>query len=569
MRSGLTGVGLCLLAAVGLALTSCKVSEDSDADPPEIERTRELLSPTQHLVRISTVLRGKRPSLSELRQVHEEPSALGGIVDQYLQSPEFGETLRELHNESLQVRVAAGIYPAGFPARGALAGFSSQEVNVAITEAPLRLIQWVVEHERPYSEIVTAPYTVANDIVATAWGITLDRASGGWHTGQYDDGRPHAGILSDSMLFTRHSTTYANSNRGRANAVARSLLCYDFLAREISVDASINLADPKEVANAVRVNAACASCHQTLDPLASFFGAFHPVFLPSDIQSYPFPHYLPALNSAFTSTESAYFGHKGQGLAFLGSMIAADPRFSLCAAQRFYAYLNHVNLRDVPHARAAELQTLFVRSKLNAKALTRAIVLSDDFRHADSDETAEAPIHGVRKVRPSELSRLVEDLTAFRWTANLDVDIGSGNIGRIDLLSDSLFGFEVLLGGIDSVNVTLPAHSMNASASLVLRGIASRAAPYVVQRDLDNPDVEQRKLLGAVSATESAEARIRAQLCDLHLRLYGEFLEPADPAIDGSYALFQDALTAAAGDVRRAWSTTLFALLQDVRLAHF
>ncbi|HEY6559325.1 MAG TPA: DUF1588 domain-containing protein [Polyangiaceae bacterium] len=556
-----------LLAAVGVALTSCEASHDGEPAAPETQTTRTFLSPTEHLVRVSTALRGKRPSVGELRRVREQTSALPAIVDEYLQSPEFGETLRDLHNESLQVRVAAGIYPAGFPARDALAGYSAQEVNVAITEAPLRLIQWVVEHDRPYSEIVTARYTVADRIVASTWGITLERAGDGWYRGQYADGRPHAGILSDSMLFTRHSTTYANSNRGRANAVARSLLCYDFLAREISVDATINLADPKEVANAVRVNPACASCHQTLDPLASYFGAFHPIFVPADIQTYPFRHYLPALSAPFTVSEPAYFGHKGAGLEFLGSMIAADPRFSLCAAQRFYAYLNHVNLRDVPRARAAELQDIFVKSDLSAKTLARTIVLSDDFRYADSDDATETPLTGLRKVRPPALSRLIEDLTGFRWTANLDLDIGSGNIGRIDLLSDSLFGFEVLLGGIDSVNVTLPAHTMNASASLVLRGIASRAAPHVVASDFAASGAERRLL--TVSETERAEASIRAQLCDLHLRLFGEFVEPADPRIDDAYALFDEALAAAGGDARRAWTTTLFALLQDVRLAHF
>jgi hypothetical protein len=291
--------------------------------------------------------------------------------------------------------------------------------------------------------------------------------------------------------------------------------------------------------------------------------------VPADIESYPFAHYLPSLSAPFTVSEPAYFGHKGEGLEFLGSMIATDPRFSLCAARRFYAYLNHVSLSAVPDGRAADLQRVFVNSRLNAKALTRAIVLSDDFRYADSDDTEDSALDGLRKVRPAELSRLIEDLTGFRWTANLDVDIGSGNIGRIDLLSDSLFGFEVLLGGIDSVNVTLPAHTMNASASLVLRGIAGRAAPYVVAHDFDAVNSAKRKLLTDVSASDREEATIRDALCQLHLRLFGEFLEPADPAINDAYTLFQDALAAGGGDARRAWSTTLFALLQDVRLAHF
>lgn len=556
-------VALGLMAGGAPLLFGC----DSSNSPQKPEATDVvLLSSAEHLVRISTTLRGKRPLLDELRLVHDDPGKLPELVDEYLKSPEFGATLRDLHNETLQVRVAAGIYPAGFPARDSLASLSSQDVNVAITEAPLRLIQWVIEHDRPYSEIVTAPYTIANRTVAEVWGIDRDRDTDTWGPGRYSDGRPHAGILSDSMLFTRYSTTYANANRGRANAVARSLLCYDFLAREITVDASINLADPREVANAVRVNPACASCHQTLDPLAAYFGAFHPVFLPSEIQSYPFPHYLPSLSEAFTSAKPAYFGYTGEGLGFLGSMIAQDPRFSLCAAQRFYAYLNHMDQRSVPLERASELQRAFVASGLNAKALVREIVLSDDFRRADSPSAAE--IHGLRKIRPAELARLIEDLTGYRWTANIPADIGSGTIGTVDLLADSLFGFEVLLGGIDSVNVTLPSHTMNASASLVLRGLASRAASFVVEHDFAS-DAPSRKLLTRVSVSDTTESAVRAQLAELRLRLYGDFAAPDDESVSDSYALFRDALSAANGDVRRAWTTTLFALLQDIRIAYF
>src|SRR5690606_6349196 len=110
----------------------------------------------------------------------------------------------------------------------------------------------------------------------------------------------HAGLLSDSMLFTRHSTTFSNKNRGRANAVSRALLCYDFISRSLEVDATINLADPDEVANAVQKNEGCAGCHQTLDPLASFFSAYSPVFVPSDQEEYPVAFYTPGLRSIFS-----------------------------------------------------------------------------------------------------------------------------------------------------------------------------------------------------------------------------------------------------------------------------
>jgi len=560
--------GLICKTLLGLAMLACESEQPApkEALPPSTVE----LSSTEHLLRISTSLRGRRPSAAELHAVRNDPRTLGSIVDEYLKSPEFGETVRELHNEALQVRVAAGIYPAGFPARAALASYDAQAVNVAVTEAPLRLIQWVIEHDGPYTEIVTANYTIADETVASVWGIALEGSGSGWQKGQFEDGRPHAGILSDSMLFTRHSTTYSNSNRGRANAVARSLLCYDFLERDITVDATINLADPKEVANAVRTNSACASCHQTLDPLASYFGAFHPIYVPSDITSYPFKHYLPALSAAFTTSEPAYFGHKGEGLVFLGSMIAQDPRFALCTTQRFFAYLNQSRVEDVPIERSTELYRVFVESGFSAKALVREIVLSAEFRqsHAILDGSADDP-NGLHKIRPGQLARLIQDITGYRWTTYLGIDIGSGPIGTLDLLNDSLFGFEVLLGGIDSVNVTLPAHTMTASASLVLRGLAARASAYVVEQDFAIPRLEQRKLFRLVAETDTDESPLRAQLAELHTLLYGELIEPSDDRVTESYTLFLDALSQSNGDVQRAWKTTLFGMLQDIRMTYF
>ncbi len=58
--------------------------------------------------------------------------------------------------------------------------------------------------------------------------------------------------------------------RGRANMVARALLCFDYLVQDIVLEEGIDLTNPDEVANAVVENSGCASCHQTLDPLASF-----------------------------------------------------------------------------------------------------------------------------------------------------------------------------------------------------------------------------------------------------------------------------------------------------------
>jgi hypothetical protein len=521
-------------------------------------------------------LRGIRPSLEDLDAVENDPGALPKIVDGYLTSPEFGDTIRELFDEALKVKVAPVIYPAGFAARGALANMEAQRLNDSVTDAPLRLIQHVIEADRPLGEIVTADYTMADATVATVWGLPYDPSGADWQETHYTDGREHAGILSDSFLFTRHSTTYSNANRGRANAISSALLCYDFLSRDINLDASINLADPGAVANAARKNPACVSCHQTLDPLAAYFAGFRPQYLPAFEASYPITFNTAPLANVFSVAEPGYFGQDGQGLRYLGSMIAQDTRFSLCAAKRFYSYFNQVSLENVPIARAAELQRVLVDHGMSAKELARAVVLSDDFRisHALVDETPDktfAP--GYRKLRPQQLDRMMFDFTGFRWETELG-PLGTGaydpgRIGRVDLVSDPLFGYGVLFGGTDGYYVTKASHSMNATASAVLRNVAAKTTTRIIVGDFAEPVLAKRKLFTVVSDRDADEDAVRAQLVALHRRLYGTHVDANAPEITDAWTLFSGVLASSGGDVRRAWSLTLFAMLQDLRLAFY
>ena len=526
------------------------------------------LEPTEHLVRISMALRGVRPSAEDLAAVEADPAALDGIVDGYLDDPRFGTIVRDLHNDALLVLVDFLVFPAGFVPKGPVADADLYRLNRSISEAPLRLVEHVVMNDRPYTEIVTAEYTLADGNVAGVWGIPYEGNGTSWEVTAWQDERDQAGILSDPWLFQRYQSTVSNANRGRANAISRALLCYDFLSRDIEVDASVNLADPDAVANAVVENPACASCHQGLDPLAGFLRDWAPVYVPSDVE-YPFDSYMPGVFEDIGATvrDSNFFGRAGTGLADLGRFIAEDPRFSLCAAQRFYAYFHQLELEEVPLEVAARFQTELVDSGMSAKALARAIVLDDEFRvsHADPEDPGENDPVGVKKARPVQLSLLFQDLTGFGWRT----DLTEFDLAPVELLDDSFLGYTVLLGGIDALFVTRPSHTYSATASLVLRNLSRDAADFVVDEDFAEPDLEARHLLTLVDDTDTEEGIVREQLAALHLRILARTVDPEGPEVDATYELFQAALDHAAGDVARAWKVTLTALLQDVEIAYY
>lgn len=556
------------------SLLGCTTDDDAPVPAPPT-----YLSPAGHLTRASMALRGMKPSVEELAAVTADPSAIAGIVDGYLASGAFGKVVRDLHNESLLARVDYFYYPAGFQPVGPLANGDIYGLNRSLEESALRLIEHVVTNDRPYSEIVTADYMMANADVATVWG-NLDVTGTDWQVTHWKDDRPKAGILSDPWVFTRYQSTPSNKGRGRANAISKALLCYDFLSRDVEIDSSINLADPAVVDDAVVKNSACASCHQTLDPLASFFQDYFPLVVPQQLTDYPFAKNFPIDGSPgqfidfyykglgdfyYTDMrEPGYFGKSASTVEDLGARIAEDPRFSRCAVEHAYAYFNEVPQDAIDFDRIAALQASFIESGLNFKALAKEIVLADDFRlsFANDAEQAETLV-GVKKVRPDQLDSMIDDLTGFRW--EVDPMIG---VGKANLLADSFVGFQVLGGGIDSAFVTRPAHTFNGTSSLLMETLAGEAAAWVVAADAKVADPAARKLFLKASPSDTDEAIVREELAFLHARLFGDLVGPDSADVGESFQLFSS-LLGVSGDPKRAWQGLLTAMIQDVRVVTY
>jgi hypothetical protein len=552
-----------------------------------------LLAPTDRLVRVAMALKGTRPALSELEAVERDPAALETVVDGYLGSDEFAETIRDLHNEFLLMRAyVPGLFD--FPTLGKLAQKNEFEVMRSVLDAPLHLIEHIVMNDRPYTEIVTADYTIADGNVATVWGMEYDGNGAEWRLTKWPDARPRAGVLSEAAFFYRHTSTPSNANRGRANRVAKAFLCEDFDSRDIPISGKVDVSSPDSLKNALSANAACVSCHQTLDPLASFFFGYSGNFIleppffkdyvgtptnpkidPSPLKDGDYPVNMigwadfwkaSAVNDwkTVTGRAPAYFGQGANRVDQLGQLIAEDPRFSLCTAKRFWAYFNQVDLGEVPLAVASRLQKELVDSGWNARRLVRSIVLSDEFLAAGDDR------RGYKRAGPEQLARLVADLTGFRWQvqANFNyANASSTHADTLDLAKDSALGYAVLAGGIDSFWVTTPSRVPNATTSLYLRNFARAAAGWTVDRDLALESGE-RRLLTDVAATDSDEEMVRAQLSGLYRRIYGARVPAHSAELDDGYQLFTDAL-AKSGEVARAWKVTLAGMLQDPRILYY
>ncbi len=553
--------------AIPLCLAACASDvrpAGDDGPPPDLSPTAVYLSPTQHLTRISLALRGMRPSLDDLHRVKDDPNVLPSIVDRYLDSPAFGETIKELHNETLLMRIEQPTFT--YPALGPLATATAREINSQFEE-PLELIEDIVMSGQPYTKIVTADYTMANGTTAAMWGLPHTGPADTWERTPFPDGRAPLGILATNSLYHRWRSTGFNYNRGRANLISRALLCHDFLSSDITVDTSVDLSDPDVVANAVVQSSSCAGCHQTLDPLASYLFTFRGSLAPVAVDAYPITYFTPATANRWKTANKRppmFFGATTDGMPGLGTAITQDPRFARCTATRFASYFTEVPQSEVSTAWIARLQKALVDSSWNAKALVKAIVLSDEFRVShDTDAKAAETTVGTLKARPEQLQRMLRDLTGFNWSTTTNANLRGIPYGPANLLDSDFIGFRVLAGGIDSYFVTEYVHTMNATSSLVAKAAAAAAADFVVDHD-QAAAAGDRTLFTEAAVTAADPDRVRAQLAYLHARIYGELVAPDSPEVDDTFALYSDAF-AATNDRARAWKLTLVGMLSDFR----
>ena len=173
-------------------------------------------------------------------------------------------------------------------------------VQYGAGRAPLELIAHVTENDLPYTEVLTAPYIMANPWAAKAYGADteFDDAT---NVHEFDpseiaryyrncDGKesdfnqanglrvldpgpcptdyPHAGVLNTTVFLKRYPTTATNRNRARSRWTY-----YHFLGLDIEKSAS-RTTDPVALAdtnNPTMHNAACTVCHSVLDPVAGAF----------------------------------------------------------------------------------------------------------------------------------------------------------------------------------------------------------------------------------------------------------------------------------------------------------
>jgi len=530
---------------IGLWLVACSTGTPTPAvDVPGPTDELPQLEPEQLLVRASLDLRGVRPTVDELDRVDDDPAAVETLIEDYLQDPRFGERVISLYSEIYLTRLdyyyvtaeEYGLYDEPAFAR-------------SVGEEPLRILARIATEDLPYSDIVTADWTMADESLGTAFPVDYPSDGTGWQPVQYTDGRPMAGVLTTNSMWWRYMSTSSNANRGRANAVSRVLLCSDYLTRPIEFDRDVNLLDAGAVADALANNPGCVACHHSLDPLASYFWGFFYYNYSSKLDITAYHPEREFLWESYTGVAPGYHGEPGYTLTDLGQQLAADPRLIECAVEQAWTlFLQRDVLLDDTDP-LVDHREVFLDSGLKLRSLVRSILQSPEYRAGATDDPRAVPL---KMVTPDLLASQLEALTGYRFTYY-----------GYDMMQTDTYGLRTLAGGVDGAFVTAGAREPIPTLVLVQQRLAEAAADYVVDHDRANPD--DPRLFTHINFGETpvtGRDAMVAQIQDLHLRFFGDRIDADGPEIDANLALWDELFTLEP-DPAVAWKGLTSALLRD------
>ena len=534
-------------AALLLALLLAGCGDDSGSTAAQADAAIPEMGALRLLSRASIDLRGVRPSLEDIAQVEADPGAVDDLIAGYLEDARFGARIRSLYGE---LYLTEADY---FMVSAAQFGIDDNPAFLeAVGQEPLRILERVAQEDRPWTDIVTADWTMANETLAEMFPLDYPAGQQGWAEARYTDGRPAAGVLSTTGMWLRYTSTDSNANRKRANTASRILLCNDYLTRPIEFDREVDLLDEDAISTALTDNPACVSCHVSLDPLAAYFFGFWAYLDESWVDVSRYHPERELLYDAYLGTSPAYYGEQGDSLHDLGQQIAADPRFAECAVEQVYGQLlqRDVTLADMPMLTAH--REAFLAGGLTMRALVASIL--DDPRYRASRATESVTAQPTKMLSPDLLASVVEDLTGFRW-----------EYAGYDMLRSDLVGVRTLAGGADGNTVTRNTTTPNTTITLVQERLAEAAAVYVVSQDAAL-EPAQRRLLTVLTELEATPETDRdmvvAQIQALHARLLGSPVAADSEEIEANLALWSE-LYAISGEQGWAWAGLISALLRD------
>jgi hypothetical protein len=556
-----------------------------------------LLSPKQTLRKAFVGLAGQLPPADLLAKVTDEAS-LAQAITAIFHTPGFDEWLRDFWNDQLLVRKGLitstpGVFDLrqeDFPRAAHYHkvnqpdGATAEEYWIAVSslvDQPLRLISFIVREDRPFTEVLTANYTVMNPQLMDVFGLApqsritfkdfdqwrkIDALT--FRRGLNDAfDLPLAGILTTSSFLGRYPSTPTNRSRARARVIYQVFLGTDLFQlskRDIDTSSLSSIINPESN------TAACSVCHRVMDPVAGIFRGFeeHPDgfagFSFNPTRPWHGEMKAPGLGTTVMPAEDY-----GAAARWGAHAIVKDPRFPLALAKaalegvtgaRLMAYPTNTSAstfeRDLDAWDAQDeylrwLAQRFVQSNFSYRALLRDIVTGPFYRGIgpSTNGRLDEMLGFGKPLSPEQLSKKLFATTGVGFVQGWYTNYTKG-FRPYDYLTDA---YVLQAGGLDSVNVSKRSSDLGPLRSAVLERMAAFVSCRATSFDFSLPP-SSRRLFPSVEPTfaptkqqgnqwvadANGEAAVRKGLVFLFDRLLGETLDPASPRVDEALALFTE-----------------------------
>jgi len=457
----------------------------------------------------------------------------------------------------------------------------------AIFGEPMKLIEYIVRNDRPFTEIVTANYIMVTPYSARGYGIydevrsqfknpddpfeyipvTLKALKGRNRSRDEDSATgfyPHAGLLSTFQWLRRYPTTETNRNRLRARMYYQQFLGVDVLelAARVSDAATVTAKFKVPTMEASE----CVVCHKTVDPVA---GCFQDYWDFDNTYGRRKGGWFTDMFSPGFEGENLPQEERWRALQWLGERTVKDPRFAVAMVEHAYYLLTGRKVLSPPkeidsplfsarlrayQEQRKQIESIaahFAQSNFNFKQAIKDWILSDFYRSDGLTTVAKNPMREaelddvglVRMLAPEQVERKVAAIFGRPW-------------GK---LTDQM---AMLYGGIDSKEVTERAADPSGAMGAIERILANDVACRETALDFSRAPGE-RRLFPSIEpdvipgSSAEADAKIRATIVHLHQRILGRYDVPDSAEVNRTFKLFAGIVSDAAEhkfDAEENWS---------------
>ena len=586
-----------ILAGFVRRVTAPVPGQDTAIDPkaPPFFEGVAMLDDRRLLRRVTLSLAGRLPTAEELAAVAKDgPKALPAILDAVMKEDAFYDRLREGFNDIFLTLGVDGnadqtvlSYEHFEKTRHwyqkhdlshikdenerRKAGYKlADDYRKALLAEPMKLVEYIVRNDKPFTEIVTADYIMVSPYTARGYGI-FDEVKAKFKnpddpfefipvklkalvgrskpenqdsaTGYY----PHAGLLGAFQYLTRYPTTETNRNRLRARMYYQHFLGVDVLELAARVSDAATVTAKYKIPTMQASE--CVVCHKTLDPVAGLFQDYWR-FADQGVYGKRKGGWFTDMFAAGFEGEDLPPAERWRALQWLGERTAKDPRFAVAMTEHVYYVLTGRRVLLPPKdlddplypARLRAYQTQrhqteaiaakFAKSGFNLKVVFQEWVASDFYRAdglstvvKDPKRRAELDDIGlVRMLSPEQLERKVGAVFGTRW--------------------GKLHGeLAMLYGGIDSKEVTERPADPSGAMGAIQRTLSNDVACKNVARDFTRPAAERLLFPGiepdvVPGASPEGDKAIRTAIVHLHERILGRYDAPDSAEVERTFKLF-------------------------------